>query len=201
MFWFSRSHIVHLQALSAILAFGMAGETPENNGTSLKITSGGPGEYISHLILSSSGPFYSSYALLILDTWTPERTRKASRFLAKEFEDDPVIRYMLCAFKSEEKRIQYLPYYFDILIKAAALNHGIFDEANDWSACAVWMPPGCRIDNALTLLPAGFISLLWNCGAQGCSVCSAHLNLHSFVVYDSIMVFEGSLAYQRPVLL
>lgn len=110
---------------------------------------------------------------------TLERTKKAARVLAKEFEDDPVIRYMLCAFESEEKRVEYLPNYFDKLIKAAALNHAKFDEANDWSACAVWMPPKCRVDNTLTLLPAGFISLLWNCGIQGCSVCFVPLSPYS----------------------
>jgi hypothetical protein len=84
--------------------------------------------------------------------------------------DDPVIRYMLDSMSSE-KRAAYFLRYFEILLSAAALNSARFDEADGWSSCAVWMPPGRRVDNPATLLPAGLISILWNIGIQGCRVC------------------------------
>jgi hypothetical protein len=72
---------------------------------------------------------------------------------------------------SPEARLAYIPNYFDGLLTAAAMNNAIFDEAGDWKSCGVLMPPGCRVDNPLTFLPAGFISMLWNIGVGGCQVC------------------------------
>jgi len=96
-----------------------------------------------------------------------ERVRSAAKLLSEEFVDDPVIRYMLDSMSSE-KRAAYFLRYFEILLSAAALNSARFDEADGWSSCAVWMPPGRRVDNPATLLPAGLISILWNIGIQGC---------------------------------
>jgi hypothetical protein len=50
------------------------------------------------------------------------------------------------------------------------MNHGEFAEADDWKCCGVLMPPGSRVDNTWTLLPAGFIPMLWNIGVRGCQV-------------------------------
>jgi hypothetical protein len=68
---------------------------------------------------------------------------------------------------SEEEKIAYLPKYFDSLLTAAALNHGIFDEIGDWQSCAVLMPPEVRVDNPMTWLPSGLIPLLWKIGMKG----------------------------------
>ena len=69
-----------------------------------------------------------------------------------------------------EARLAYLPKYFKRLLTAAAMNKALFHEADDWKCCGVLMPPGCRVDNPLTLLPAGFIPMLWNIGIGGCQV-------------------------------
>ena len=76
---------------------------------------------------------------------------------------------MLCSM-NPKKRLAYLPRYFSALLTAAALNQAIFDEADDWSSCAVWMLPGRRVDNPWTLLPAGFLPLLWDIGLARVSV-------------------------------
>jgi hypothetical protein len=69
-----------------------------------------------------------------------------------------------------EARLAYLPKYFDGLLTAASMNQAKFEEADDWKACGVLMPPGCRVDNPLTIIQAGFISMLWNVGIGGCQV-------------------------------
>jgi hypothetical protein len=95
--------------------------------------------------------------------------KEAAQVLSKAFEEDPVITYMLSSMNTEE-RLAYLPKYFNGLLTAAAMNHGKFDEAGDWKACGVLMPPGYRVDNPWTILPAGFIPLLWKIGVGGCKV-------------------------------
>ena len=72
---------------------------------------------------------------------------------------------------SAEKRLAYLPSYLGKILTAAALNNAVFDEIDDWSSCAVWILPGYRVDNPLTLLSSGFLGLLWNIGITGCLVC------------------------------
>lgn len=57
-----------------------------------------------------------------------------------------------------------------ILLKASALNDGSFQEANDWSCAAVWMPPGKRIDNPWTVFQAGLMGVLFKLGIRGCRV-------------------------------
>ena len=72
---------------------------------------------------------------------------------------------------TKEQRLAYLPAYFDVLLTAAAMNHATFEEIDNWASCGVMMPPGYRVDNPFTLLQSGFISVLWQCGIGGCSVC------------------------------
>lgn len=69
-----------------------------------------------------------------------------------------------------EDRLAYLPKYFSSLLTAAAMNGGMFDEANNWKTGGVLMPPGHRVDNPWTILPAGFIPMLWTIGISGCKV-------------------------------
>lgn len=70
-----------------------------------------------------------------------------------------------------EKRFEYLGEYFHILMTAATMNHAIFHEIGNWQSCGVLMPPGMTVDNPLTIIQAGFISLLWSVGFQGVKVC------------------------------
>ena len=82
---------------------------------------------------------------------------------------------------SAQARIAYLPQYFAVLLKAAGMNNAIFDDAADWKACGVLMPPGKRVDNPWTILPAGFLPMLWNIGVGGCKVRSIIAYIYSRV--------------------
>jgi hypothetical protein len=67
-------------------------------------------------------------------------------------------------------RLTYLEEYFSRLLTAAAMNEAILHEAGEWASCGVLMPPGCRVDNPLTMIPAGLFSMSWNIGWQGLKV-------------------------------
>jgi hypothetical protein len=81
---------------------------------------------------------------------------------------------MLSSMASQAARLAYLPDYFTALLKAAALNGASFDAvadpSGDYETAAVLMPPGRRVDNTWTLLPAGFVGCLWKLGWGGCRV-------------------------------
>ena len=98
-----------------------------------------------------------------------ERVGQAAELLSGVFDTDPLITYFLGTL-SKEKRLAYLPAYFRALLTAAALNGATFEEVDDWASCAVLMPPGRKIDNWVTLLPAGLMGVLWNLGTTGCLV-------------------------------
>ena len=68
-------------------------------------------------------------------------------------------------------RTAYLPDYFGALLTAAALNKASIDEIGGWRSCGVLVPPGVRVDNPWTLLPAGLVGMAWAVGARGCVVC------------------------------
>ena len=68
----------------------------------------------------------------------------------------------------EDERLAYLPDFMHSLLKASALNNGAFQEANDWSCAAVWMPPGKKIDNPFTVIQAGLVGIAWKIGIRGC---------------------------------
>jgi hypothetical protein len=102
-------------------------------------------------------------------TESPEYLSKATEVISRNFTEDPAIKYMLCDL-SESERLAYLPTYMHSLLKASALNDGAFQEANDWLCAAVWMPPGKRVDNPWTFIPAGMIGMLFKLGIKGCKV-------------------------------
>ena len=85
------------------------------------------------------------------------------------------------ALPTQASRDAYLPAYLHALLKAAALNRASFDAIHDPEdtdadeACAaVLMPPGKRVDNTWTLLPAGFVGCLWRLGWGGCKVSTTY---------------------------
>ncbi|KAK3075256.1 hypothetical protein LTR53_001621 [Teratosphaeriaceae sp. CCFEE 6253] len=96
-----------------------------------------------------------------------DRVHRCSNLYKDAFKDDPVLTYMLCNL-SPEARHAYLYTYFTSLLTASALNGGIFEEADDWSSCSVLIPPGKRVDNPWTLLPAGILGILFRIGFAGC---------------------------------
>lgn len=99
-----------------------------------------------------------------------ERVSNAVEVLAPVFRNDPVIAYMLCSLKDDAARQAYLPAYFHNLFKAAGLNKAAFDEIEDWKCCSIMLPPGKRVDNTWTLIPAGLFPTLWKLGVSGCQV-------------------------------
>ena len=96
--------------------------------------------------------------------------QQASYLIARCFTEDPVLRFLMSSL-SDEARLSYLPAYIYSLVKAAVLNDAMIQEANDWSCCAVWLPPGKRVDNPFTLLQAGLIGCLTKLGIGGLKVC------------------------------
>src|SRR5580700_5416383 len=103
-------------------------------------------------------------------TRSTDRLPPSSTLLSLAFVHDPVITYILYSMPPKKRRA-YLPSYFSALLKAAALNSATFEEANGWGSCGVLMPPGKRVDNFWTLLPAGLAGMAWMVGAGGCMVC------------------------------
>jgi len=75
---------------------------------------------------------------------------------------------MLCGLDTQQRH-DYLYEYFTRLNTAAALNAAIFEEADNWASATVILPPGKRIDNPWTLVPAGFFQVLWKLGFAGCN--------------------------------
>lgn len=102
-------------------------------------------------------------------TKATELVPQASALFADSFKTDPVITYLLHNIP-ETKRLAYLPQYFNALITAAALNDAIFTEIDDFKSCITMMPPGKKVDNPWTMVPAGLLGLLWNIGLGPCYV-------------------------------
>jgi hypothetical protein len=71
---------------------------------------------------------------------------------------------------SQKERLDYLPTYWATLIKSALLNNALITEADGWKAASVIIPPGRYIDNAWTMLCAGFLGVLWRIGFPGFKV-------------------------------
>lgn len=110
----------------------------------------------------------------------PEYLEKATEVIARNFVDDPAMRFMLSDLE-ESERLKYLPSFIHSLLKASALNKGSFQEANDWSCAAVWMPPGEKIDNPWTLIPSGMIGILFKLGINGCRGSLLHFQSFSHI--------------------
>ena len=143
----------------------MASEVPN-------VTTGGKGLPVSH---SLNFP----HSLPVANP-CPERLAPTVSLYVPVFANDPVITYMLCSMPSQSARLAYLPNYFQALLKAATLNGASFDAIGPdgkYEACAVLMPPGKRVDNTWTLIPAGFLGCLWRLGWGGCKVCYVFLVL------------------------
>jgi len=96
-----------------------------------------------------------------------ERVAQAADLYQHAFRDDPVIAYVTGL--DTQQRNAYLGEYFTCLNTAAALNAAIFEEADEWASASVFLPPGKRIDNPWTLIPAGFFQVLWKLGIAGCN--------------------------------
>ncbi|MCJ1231965.1 hypothetical protein MMC12_008645, partial [Toensbergia leucococca] len=94
------------------------------------------------------------------------RIEAATALLSEAFEDDPTIVYLL-SFPTKAQQLAYTPTYFRTLLTAAALNNASIDEVDDWKSCGIMMPPDSSLTNPLTLIPAGFASVIWTLGLGG----------------------------------
>lgn len=103
-----------------------------------------------------------------ITTGGAERVPQAADLYQNAFRSDPVIAYMLGNLTTQERHA-YLREYFTRLNTAAALNAAVFEEADDWASASVYLPPGKRIDNPWTLVPAGIFQVLWKLGFAGCN--------------------------------
>ncbi|GAW20309.1 hypothetical protein ANO14919_098110 [Xylariales sp. No.14919] len=92
-----------------------------------------------------------------------ERIDKVAEILAASFHGDPLYTYILHDINSP-KRKAYLPKLLRGVVAACVLNGGSIIEVDDWSACAVFMPPGKKPDNVHTLVRAGITSTIWDLG-------------------------------------
>ncbi|KAI8944445.1 hypothetical protein F4801DRAFT_594934 [Xylaria longipes] len=92
-----------------------------------------------------------------------DRIDKAVEILAAFFHEDPLYTYILHDL-AEPKRKAYLPKLLRGVVAACVLNGGSIIEVGDWSACAVFMPPGRKPDNVHTLVRARIASMIWNLG-------------------------------------
>ncbi|KAI1748930.1 hypothetical protein F4782DRAFT_542482 [Xylaria castorea] len=92
-----------------------------------------------------------------------ERIDKVAEILAASFHEDPLYTYILHDL-AEPKRTAYLPKLLRGVVAACVLNGGSIIEVGDWSACAVFMPPGRKPDNVHTLVRAGIASMIWDLG-------------------------------------
>jgi GNAT superfamily N-acetyltransferase len=106
-----------------------------------------------------------------------ERLPAAVALHGEVFKTDPVIQFLLHTIPSPERE-NYIPIFIGTLLKAAALSGGsIWDEAWTTSnrpseetppACsAVWLGPGCKVDNWKNYYAAGFFPMAWNVGFSG----------------------------------
>ena len=146
----------------------MASEAPT-------VTTGGKGAFLSQ-----------TFSLPAVANPCPERLTPTVSLYVPAFANDPVINYMLCSMPTQSARLAYLPDYFQTLLKAATLNNASFDAIGPdgkYEACAVLMPPGKRVDNTWTLIPAGFLGCLWRLGWNGCKVCYVFLLLVSSKIH------------------
>ncbi|KAF4555211.1 Hypothetical protein D9617_3g022830 [Elsinoe fawcettii] len=101
-----------------------------------------------------------------ITTGGEERMHSAAALYAKVFRDDPVLNYMMCDLTAEQHR-NYFYTYFTCLMKASALNGGLFQETGDWKSASIIIPPGRRVDNPWTLISAGMLGMLYQLGFGG----------------------------------
>lgn len=114
--------------------------------------------------------FISPTSPRILNLLPLDRFAHAATVLAPVFATDPVLTWLLSSLPSAAARQAYLPTYFHMLFKAAALNKAVFSEIDGWKCVSVLMPPGKRVDNTWTLIPAGLIGGLLKLGWDGIRV-------------------------------
>lgn len=152
------SHILTLIFLCSIPRGHMAASRNLTMAKSVSITHGGDSECTHH---------HKEQTNMNIDMLS-----SVAALNGRVFSTDPVISYMLLDLPRKD-RLSYLPTYWETLIKSALLNDAIITEANGWKAASVLLPPGRYVDNAWTLVCAGFLGVLWRIGFPGFKVWSS----------------------------
>ena len=109
-----------------------------------------------------------------------ERLPATVELYSDAFRTDPVISYFLNSLDGDELNT-YRHSLFQALLKAAALNKGIWYEAHKPEGAdgldsknhccrAVLMPPETVLDGIVTIFKAGVFGVVWNLGLGGVRV-------------------------------
>ncbi|KAL2257509.1 hypothetical protein VTK26DRAFT_85 [Humicola hyalothermophila] len=88
---------------------------------------------------------------------------RTAEVLTEAFYGDPVFTWLLLDYPLAEQKpvlARLLRFFF----AAASLNKAIFLEVDGFGCAAVLMPPGCRVDNPWTMIPAGLIPSIFHLG-------------------------------------
>lgn len=89
--------------------------------------------------------------------------------MAGAFRADPCVTYILSSVDADRLDATR-ERMFQAFFTAATLNDATIEEADDWQSCGVFLPPGKKVANPWTLIPAGLIPLLFKIGLGGCTV-------------------------------
>lgn len=88
---------------------------------------------------------------------------KTTEVLTEAFYGDPVFTWLLLDYPLAEQK-PVLGRGLWSFFTAASLNNGLFLEVDGFGCAGVLMPPGARIDNPWTMIPAGLIPALIRLG-------------------------------------
>ena len=89
---------------------------------------------------------------------------------------------------STEKQLAYLPSYLNVLFKLAARNSATIEEIDDWSCCAVFLPPGCSVDDPFTIPPWGILEMVKTLGIPGLMVSRTCVSLSETRELNSLVI-------------
>ncbi|GAB1317468.1 hypothetical protein MFIFM68171_07678 [Madurella fahalii] len=91
---------------------------------------------------------------------------RTAKVLTEAFTGDPVFTWLLHDYSLAEQE----PMLYKLLrafLTAGTLNNAMFIEVDDFGSCCILMPPGKRVDNPWTMIPAGLIPALFTIGFRG----------------------------------
>ncbi|PHH73345.1 hypothetical protein CDD80_3888 [Ophiocordyceps camponoti-rufipedis] len=92
-----------------------------------------------------------------------EYLERSLQTFTSSFKDNPVFTWLLQNVPLP-KHPSVLPKLLRPFFHQALLNGGTFVQANDFSSCGLFLPPGARMENPWTMLQAGLIKGLWDVG-------------------------------------
>ncbi|KXX74865.1 putative increased recombination centers protein 11 [Madurella mycetomatis] len=105
---------------------------------------------------------------------------RTAKVLTEAFVGDPVFTWLLQDYSlTEQEPVLYK--FIHALLTAGALNNAMFAEIDNFGCCCVLMPPGKRVDNPWTMIPAGIIPALFSIGFGGFRYSNVTHDMHAKV--------------------